>query len=357
MKRILVAVTLLATLSSISFAQQVQQVTIGDNFNYGLTYSLPTTVMQLTAKARCTKTVAGPYAMYAEKFLGITDAPQSNRTEYEITHLRMEAIPQANSQTTYHISFSEKGALPTFYLTDDRCLLAINQAPVLPKPEVEDLVDPGQQLRYKPTDVLTPEILKAGSKSRQAQLIAQEIFSIRESRSELVRGESDNLPHDGKQLQLMLDNLAAQEEALLSYFVGTTTVTEQKRVFSFAPTDVVTDHVVIRFSRDLGFVEADDLAGSPLYVSLSLLEDNRMPEMDEKARKRLEKGIAFCIPGKAHIRVYDSQTTLAQGDMYLSQFGHVEQLPQAQFTDKKKPCSAVFDPATGSIKVFDSAAQ
>lgn len=346
----------IALLAASAPAQQIEQVTIGDNFNYGLTYSLPKTVLQFTVKARCTKTIAGRYAMYAEKFMGLQDVALTDQTLYEISNIRMESQEQADATRTYHISFSEKGALPTFYLTEQHTLWAINQKPELPEPEMPALLDPGKTLQYRPTDVMTSEMLKAGSKSKQAELIAQEIFSIRESRSELIRGEADNVPNDGKQLQLMLDNLAAQEEALMSFFVGTTTTTETSRTFTYVPDEAVDRQLLFRFSSELGFVDDDDLAGSPYYISVSVLEDNRMEEMDPKAKKKLEKGIAFCVPGKVQIKVFTPAIQLCQGDVSVAQFGHVEQLPQAQFTDKKKPCSALFVPSTGAIRLFDQSA-
>lgn len=350
-----IAVLTAALMANGVFAQQANQVTVGDNMNFGITYSLPKTGLQITLSATCTKTVAGQYAVYAEKFLGLNDVALSDRTSYSLDGISMETVALPDPKHTYHIEFSEKGALPTFYLTDDRCLWAINQAPVAPaQVAAPAAAEAGKKANpYKPSDVLNLEILKASSKAKQAELIAQEILSIRESRSELIRGEADNVPNDGKQLQLMLDNLTAQEEALLTYFVGTTTTTPLSHTFIYMPAAETESEVAFRFSSELGFVEADDLAGAPYYVSVAVTEDNRMPAVtDPKALKKLEKGIAFCVPGKARVRLSTAYKVIAEGDFQLAQFGHVEQLPQDQFTDKKKPCSAVFTPTTGAIKIF-----
>ena len=338
---------LTAFISTTTFAQSVQQVTIGDNFDYGLTYSLPITKIQIQVSAHCTKVVAGEFAMYAEKYLGLKDVAQQDHVSWEITQIQLRGVAKADSARTYHIYFSDKAALPTFYLTDDRCLWAINQKPEQPAPSVE-MPSQSQKttsLKFKPTDVMTSDLLKAGSKAKQAELVAEEIFSIRESRSDLIRGEADNVPNDGAQLQLMLDHLTAQEEALLSLFVGTTTETDVERTFDYIPTDEV--------ERELGFVSNDDYAGAPFYVGVSILEDNRMSEMDVNARKKLEKGIAYCVPGKARITLYNAKSVLAEGDIPMAQFGHVEMLPQGQFTNKKRPCSALFIPSTGAIKLFE----
>ena len=71
------------------WAQQAEQVTIGDNFDYGITYSLPTTALQLTVTAQCTVTVAGQYAIYAEKLLGLHDAPLADQTLWQVQSIRL----------------------------------------------------------------------------------------------------------------------------------------------------------------------------------------------------------------------------------------------------------------------------
>lgn len=346
---------LAALITAGTYAQTVQQVTIGDNFDYGLTYSLPKTKIEIKVTAHCTKVVAGEFAPYAEKYLGLKDVAQEDQTRWEIKQIQLKGVAQADNDRTYHIYFTDKGALPTFYLTDDRCLCAINQKPELPStsPDTPKTSNTQTTLKLKPSDVMTSDLLKAGSKAKQAELCAEEIFSLRESRSDLIRGEADNVPNDGKQLQLMLDNLTAQEEALLSLFVGTTTESEVERTFDYIPTEEVSRELVFRLSRELGFVEKDDLAGAPYYVGVSVIEDNTMSEMDANARKKLEKGIAYCVPGKARVTLYNAKETLAEGDIPMAQFGHVEMLPQGQFTNKKRPCSALFVPSTGAIKLFE----
>ena len=45
-------------------AQNVERVVIGDNQNFGITYTLPQTDVCATLKMVCTKTVAGSFAKY-----------------------------------------------------------------------------------------------------------------------------------------------------------------------------------------------------------------------------------------------------------------------------------------------------
>ena len=61
----------------------------------------------------------------------------------------------------------------------------------------------------------------ASSTAKMAELVAKEIYNIRESKNALVRGQADNMPKDGAQLKLMLDNLEEQERAMTEMFSGT----------------------------------------------------------------------------------------------------------------------------------------
>lgn len=353
-KNILAAISALTLCAGTMHAQIVQLVKPGDNLNYGITYCLPQTAVVVSVQSTCVKTVAGPYADYAERFLGIKDVIYADQSEWEINQITLHSTPVADPTRTYHIEFSEKGALPAFYLTDDRCLCSINRAPQVFEPLPAEKTE---EVKGKPaiqaSDVLTGEILKAGSKTKQAELIAQEIFSIRESRTLLIKGEADNMPGDGASLQLMLDNLQAQEDALLTLFIGTSTQSTQTRNYTYIPTRETSRDLVFRFSKHLGFVDADDYAGEPYYISLQITEDARQQVVDPKGKKRLDKGIAYCIPSKAHLTLLNNKGNLAEGDMLMGQFGRVEQLPQAQFTDKKRPCSASFNATTGAIKLFE----
>lgn len=92
----------------------------------------------------------------------------------------------------------------------------------------------GNTPNVNPRDFLTEEILMSNSTAKMAELVAKEIYSIRESKNALLRGEADNMPKDGAQLKLMLDNLTLQERAMTEMFAGKVT-TEEKIYTSHRP--------------------------------------------------------------------------------------------------------------------------
>ncbi|MBP5214683.1 MAG: DUF4831 family protein [Bacteroidales bacterium] len=342
-------------------AQEVRKVYVGDNQHAGITYTLPQTVVRVQATAVCTRVKAGEFAPYAEKYLGITDAVLDDRTDWQITGVTLTPAAAPDTSRTFHIQFNEKQPMPTFYLTKEGSLWSINCEPNVTKksqPEAaaeESADEASKKNNLRPINVMTEELLRAGSKAKQAEIAARAIFRIRESRLNLLTGEVDNLPADGASFQLVLDNLEAQEAAYMELFTGKTTVETCTREFEFLPVQETKNHVLFRFSHHYGFVDADDLSGEPYQLSVSITHDNRqVPELtDAKGRKLpVATGVAYIQPGKASIRLTSQGATLGSGEWPMAQFGHVEFLPSTHFAHKNAPVSALFDPLTGSMQLY-----
>ena len=81
----------------------------------------------------------------------------------------------------------------------------------------------------------------------------------------------------------MLDNLNAQEEAMTQMFSGTRDKEEKTFTVRLTPDREFNNEVAFRFSKKLGVVANNDLAGTPFYISLKDLksanESARWPRM------------------------------------------------------------------------------
>lgn len=344
---------LIATLS----AQQVTRVHVGDTQNYGITYSLPAALVRVTADATCTTVKAGVYAPYAEKYLGIKDAPMEDVVTWSITSVEAKIESEADTTRTFHVNFGEKVAAPTFYLAPGNLLVGINREPEVIGHKCEKSVPAKADTpTVHAIDVMNEELLKAGSKSKQAEIAARQIFRIRESRLNILTGDVDNLPADGASFQLVLENLAAQEAAYMELFTGTSSTTTVHRDFVCRPT-AESDNVLFRFSRHFGFVAADDLSGEPYRISVTVTDDKRNVPVLTDAKGKVKpqaSGVAYVVPGRAEVAVVHKGNRVAQGEWAMPQFGHVEFLSPMQFTDRKKPASALFDPLTGALQLFQT---
>lgn len=338
-------------------AQEVIKVQVGDNQDYGVTYCLPVTGVRVHAEAECTTFKAGVFAQYAEKYLGLTDVPQEDLVTWEVSMVEMSYVTEPDPSRTFHVLFSEKQPMPTFYLGKDNRLLGINREPQAPKlnviedlPVVEEPVAP-----LHAVNVMNEELLKAGSKAKQAEIAARQIFRIRESRMNLLTGDVDVMPADGLSFQLVLDNLKAQEAAYMELFTGVSTTTSSKRDFYLVP-NKAESKTLFRFSRHFGFVDADDLSGEPYNISVVVTDDKRKVPVytDAKGKpKPVNTGIAYAVPGRASVEIVFRGESIAREDWSMGQFGHVEYLSSMQFTNKKQPSSALFDSETGALQLFE----
>jgi len=334
--------------------QEATRVRIGDNQNFGITYNLPSLRLRVQADAVCTTFKAGVFAQYAEKYLGLRDVQMADAKTWDLTHVSMSTEVVSDTSRSYHIVFNEKMTLPTIYLVNDR-LASINREPALAaSTEEQVIVTAVEKNDLHAVNVMSEELLKAGSKSKQAEIAARQIFRIRESRLNLLTGDVDNLPADGASFQLVLDNLKAQEEAYMELFTGVTTTSTQHREYTYSPEEEG-NQILFRFSRHFGFVESDDLSGEPIKLSLEITDDKRSVPvlLDAKGKvKPVATGIAYTVPGKARVELRFKGECISQGEWLMGQFGHVEYLSVNYFVNKKAPASALFDTTTGAIQLF-----
>ena len=68
-----------------------------------LTYSLPSTVLVLEVEAVRENVYAGPYAAYAEKYLGIT-VPQEDKQTYCLKSIKMTPLVEPDNSCRYSVN-------------------------------------------------------------------------------------------------------------------------------------------------------------------------------------------------------------------------------------------------------------
>ena len=68
-----------------------------------LVYSLPSTSVKLEVEARQETFHAGPYAKYAQKYLGV-DARQQDATKFEVTSVKMTSAVEADPALRYTVN-------------------------------------------------------------------------------------------------------------------------------------------------------------------------------------------------------------------------------------------------------------
>ena len=321
----------------------------------GVSYFLPRTALRMVIKAEKKVITPGDFHTYAFKYLRLQDVPVQSSVSWTVTDISLHPYGVPDSTKAYSIKLKSRTVAPLLSLTADGLLLGINTDNVaeesLPSVPTGGVTLPGihskQARKYMNRDMLL-----AGSTAKMAELVAAEIYEIRESRDALLRGEADNTPKDGAQLKLMLDNLDAQHNALISLFVGTTEVSEHYYVMDIIPSELTNKEVLFRFSRWTGLVDADDMSGKPFYMSVrtlgSLPEPVALPEVEAKKAK-LIRALYYNIPARAEVKIFDAERTYTAIELPMAQFGCQEILSGVLF-DKTATTKVTFHQSTGGIK-------
>lgn len=352
MKRLLLGFSFIICYFSVTLAQTAVSTYLPGVTPEGAIYFLPKTGIKITILVERTTYTPGELCKYAERYLRIKDTSPTPSISYHITDIRQEAFAVADTSKHYAIEFNAKTVATNVRLSDDGILLAINTEPNklhLTKP----FVAAPRPAYVNPRQYMNEETLAAGSTAKMAELIAQDIYEIRESRNLLVRGQADNMPKDGEQLRLMLNQLDKQDQAMTSLFTGTITKDTTEHTITIVPDKASDKQVLFRFSQKLGLLDQDDLAGVPYYYIIEDLKTVPPAEIiDPKKQKKQAQGIYVNVPGKLRSMISDAQGTAITAEFPAGQFGNVELLSGALF-NKRYTTRLCLNPLSGAVEKID----
>lgn len=351
---LLLAASLLTATAQAQTAQRLSATKAND---YGLAYNLPRTMLRVTLEAEMTVRKPGEFYRYAPKYLNVSNPITKESHSVKLLSAVIGSYGEPDSEETFSIQF--KSGYPVYVTIDPHGIpMGINteETAELDVPSIPEAMEPSPTPLETTAarQVISEEMLQSQSTAKRAELAAQAIFAIRQTRSDLITGQADNMPPDGKSLQLMLDNLQAQEEALTAMFIGTTSVSTQVESFTVNP-DLLADNdkgrvTIARLSAVDGIVAADDLSGSPVYLDLSAVSRGEYP-VNEKGQTLTfpKNGIPYRIPGELRATVLYEGDIYATRDLPASQLGITYGLAPNSFTDKKAPIYIIYDTTTGGI--------
>ena len=330
-------------------AQDVNHYTPGI-MEEGIVYYLPKTQIEIQVTATKVTYTPGELCQYANRYLRLQSISAQPSEHWEINNIQVNTIGIPDVQKAYSIKVKDKMVTSQVELTENGIIKAINTTAPEEKRTPEKTTTEKSK-RTDPRSYMTEEMLMAGSTNKMAELIAKEIYNIRESKNSLTRGQADYMPQDGTALKIMLSNLEEQEKALTEMFSGHTERIEKNYTFYIEPEQEIKDQVVCRFSKKLGVVKEDNLAGVPVYLSVT--SKNTLPPVNEeaKAKKKLD-GVIYNIPGKGKVTVKTTDKTWVNSEFPITQFGETEILLNNLF-NKKVNTRVIFNPTTGGISKID----
>lgn len=311
----------------------------------GVNYYLPRTGIRADVSAIKVTYTPGEFSKYADRYLHIKNVKNAEEATWKLQNITVSPIAEPDTTKCYTVKLKDKSVMPMAQLTEDGVLVAINTSTTLPVFPESVKKSTNHKRNYK--KYLTAEILAATSTAKMAELIAQEILDIRESKNTIKRGQAENMPKDGPSLKIVLDELNAQEDALTQLFVGYTDTLTLSETYTFVPTGDVNQEILFRFSKKLGFVDVDDLAGAPYYISIKDLHTVVLPTEAEKKKRKIQ-GLVYNMPSNAEVKIFSAHETIFNKDFSFGQFGTIDQLAPSLF-GKGTTTKVTFNPTTGAI--------
>ena len=150
-------------------AQETIKTTANKFNGYGIVYSLPRTALDIEVTVTRSVEKAGPFAKYAQKYLGTAPTANTDRSVWKIDGIKVNPIGKADPDKQFAIQLKGENST-SFYLDSEGILVAINEQPKKNK-------HPLANKPHKPNDA--PKY--TFDKSDYAQLYTQENIDMQEA--------------------------------------------------------------------------------------------------------------------------------------------------------------------------------
>jgi len=310
----------------------ISTVTLPQNY---ISYFLPQTEILVEVSVKHTIQRPGRFANYAKRLLALNNVITSKSEKYELEKININYNVIPDTLKNFAVEINPKSTAYNLYLSENRIIKGVNasngsskDAPLkITEKVVEENIDTTILFNYS---VLSEDALMAISDAKMAEMAAKQIFKIRESRMEILSGESET-EYKGDALQLVISELGRIEKELIALFEGKSITFIETKIFRFIPKSEVKNEIIFRFSPLLGIVEKDDLAGRAISMSvLPQYIDNQ--NNTEKTVKKF--GIYYNVSLNAQITIFDGNRQLAENNFLIPQFGTLKFLPAELFNNK-----------------------
>lgn len=344
MKHFILALSLIS-LSFISLAQtSVTPFDASKDYLNGITYSLPKTELNIVITARYTIEKPGPFYQYAERYLATKEIITINNETWQIDNIEIKSGTIADPNRTFQVAIDNRGIANNITYTHDNIIVGVNiLSDRSDKSDKSDRSDKFNKTLSFDYSVLNEDALVSTSIPKMAEMVARQIYRIRESRTALLTADLEQLP-DGEALKTMLAQLDHEEAELLAFFIGKSTTYTVTKEYRITPDDDLKNYVIARISSTEGLTDASNVIGEPIYLNIKGTYYNA-PLTDPKQEKA-PKGFYYNVPGKAEILIESPELT-TQTTLPIAQFGYTTHL-NANITNNKT-AKIHFNPELGTI--------
>jgi hypothetical protein len=308
----------------------------------GVVYALPQTGIRIHVKATRERYVHGPFQMYAQKMLGIENAPSADADRWNMDEMKLEVFSEPDPEQVHKAMGPSAQMLS---LTESGILAGINTSVKMAESEIQTQSFLTKNLEqpvkfddlsiwsfYSPADSTKNFKMVSKSMDQKAAEAAETIFNIRNSRFALLTNADDEPLPDGKSFEVMTGELGLMEEIYLALFIGKSSKQIYDFSFDFVPGQKsAKSEVFFRFSEDRGVLPKSDLSGRPIVIEVNKSESlaSKQSGLSTSENPSAGKsGLFYRMPGMAEIRILDGSAQLAGARIPIAQFGTIASVPE-----------------------------
>lgn len=324
-------------------------------------YALPTTVLQVDVSAVRTVYRKGPYAKYAEKYLGVKDYIRNDYENWTLTDLSLSSRSWLDYNQFYVIKkIDPDDALNLLQPLIDRQLVfpVLNPVPVFdshsfvqplhdetgmfPSLMMKDNLVEREKTVYETitSDTASFTVMKkqklysSMTEEEKAEELADDLIRLRKRRFKLLAAIEKNTlagePRqfekefpEGEALVIMLQRLDSLEKDIMSLFIGESYEETFVRNFEFTPlTNSTGKYELFRFSSTKGFLPRTSDEGYPVFLQIE--KEGQLQWLEGFAEKKDEttyRKVVFRIPELSLVSVYLDNSLLIRQKFQIYQLG------------------------------------
>ena len=313
-----------------------------------LTYSLPSTVISIDVEAVQEKFYAGPYAKYAEKYLGIKPRMKDENT-VQLTQVRMTPLVEPDQTRRYSVDVKKRVEEATLMKLASGGFVTFADAkhgdqtvwrfPTEEKGDfsgkgVSSNLTSGSTTLYRKDDresaynriAVQQDMVIEKTLEQKAAETAAMILKLRKQRLQIVTGDTDTT-YSGEAMGAAIEELTRLENEYMTLFTGYSEKQPQHMTFEVIPDPAKENqmYVAFRMSEAGGLVPADNLSGKPVVMEI-VPQAFAQPEVkDEKKSK--DVGVYYRIPAACTVKLLDGMDLIFQTRMPIYQLGQESSLP------------------------------
>lgn len=314
-------------------------------------YSLPSTTIALKVTAEHEAYQAGPYAMYAKKYLGI-DVRQGSGDFYTIKFVEMVPYVEADPKVSAAVNLQGSKVAPANFLSLCSQGLVVLQDGYTGKAAAwrfpsavnaqEFLAGSTSNIGNTTTTLYKTVVGADGvekvpvkqtqavekSLEKKAEETAELIFRLRQKRVDIITGDTD-ATFSGEAMGATLAEIQRLEDEYMSMFIGKSVKDEQTMVFDVVPDASKQKHMYIAFrlSDTQGLLPANNMQGRPFVLELVADGEPIAPTAVSDAALATKGRVAYRKPVTVVAKLMDGQKVLMQARVPVYQLGKIMSFP------------------------------